>query len=183
MRPVIIVIFFGTLLISVPVVDAQTGGNNWIGGSLSFALQPLGSEDPYSGPLGIGAYYERHHVFHGLSLGGQVDFYGFYPLRSDFGDSFMVIGGVRAGYEFVFPVERRFIFSVSPYLGGRYYWRRFVYQDELYSAYRPMLALGAELDLLLPRRSLLGINLEVVLVLDKNLRLTFGQGQRIGLRF
>jgi len=183
MRPVIVVLFIGILLLSTPEVGAQTGGNNWIGVNLSFALQPLGSEDPYSGPLGIGVYYERHHVFNGLFLGGQLDCYGFYPLRSEFGDSFMVIGGIKAGYEFVFPIERRFGFSVSPYLGGRYYWRRFKYQDEIFSAFRPMLAFGAELDLLLPRRSLLGINLEVILVLDKNLRLTLGQGQRIGVRF
>jgi hypothetical protein len=46
-----------------------------------------------------------------------------------------------------------------------------------------MLAVGAELDLLLPRRSVLGVNLELILILDESLRFTLSQGQRIGMRF
>jgi hypothetical protein len=95
----------------------------------------------------------------------------------------MVVGGIKAGWEFPFPVERRFSFCVSPYLSGRYYWRRFDYQGQIFSAVRPMLAAGADLDLLIRRRSHLGVNLELVLILDDTLRFTVGQGQRVGVRF
>jgi len=183
MRALILVVSVGVFLLLPQDVTAQDGRNNWMGANLSLVLQPLGSEDPYSGPLGIGAYYERHLVFHRLSLGGQICYYGFYPLRSDFGRSFMLVWGLKAGYEFPFPIERRFGFCVSPYISGRYYWRRFDYQNEIFSAVRPMLAAGAELDLLIGRGSLLGVNLELVLVVDETLRVTLGQGQSIGVRF
>jgi hypothetical protein len=122
-------------------------------------------------------------VLGGLFLGGQAAAYGFYPRRGDFETSFMLVGGIKAGWEFPFPIERRFGFCVSPYVSGRYYWRRFDYQDQIFSAVRPMLAAGADLDLQIRQTALLGVNLELVLILDETLRLTVGQGQRIGVRF
>jgi len=183
MRSIALILFIGIFPLCPHILVAETGGDNWIGANLSYVFQPVGFEDPYSGPLGIGVYYERHRVFRGLSIGGQFTYYGFYPLRSDFGRSFMLVGGLKAGYEFSFPIERRFTLCISPYLSGRYYWRRFDYQGGFFSAVRPLLAAGADLDLLIQRRSLLGVNLEVILILDEALRVTIGQGQRIGVRF
>jgi hypothetical protein len=174
------------LLLCTQVLPADSGqimGDNWLGGTLCFAFQPFGFDDPYSGPLGLGGYYERRHVFGGLFLGGQAAAYGFYPRREDFDTSFMLVGGIKAGWEFSFPIERRFGFCVSPYVSGRYYWRRFDYQGQIFSAVRPMVAAGADLDLLIRRRPHFGVNFELVLILDETLRLTLGQGQRIGVRF
>jgi hypothetical protein len=175
-----------SLLFFPQVLQANSGQNmadNWLGATLCIAFPPFGFKDPYSGPLGLGAFYERRHVIGGLCLGGQVAYYGFYPLRGDFSSSFMVTGGIKAGWEFPFPVERRFSFSASPYLSCRYYWRRFDFQGQIFAAVRPMLAAGADLDLLIRRSSLLGVNLELVFILDNSLRFTMGQGQRVGVRF
>jgi hypothetical protein len=170
-------------LLSPRESSAQQGANNWIGARLSIALSPVGFEDPFSGPLGLGLYYERHRIVGGLFLGGQATLYGFYPLRSEFGRSLMLVGALKAGYDFVIPVERRFAFGVSPYLGGGFYRRRFDHLDKSYSSSRPVLSAGVELNLMVRRHGLLGVNLETTLILDEQLRVTVGQGQRIGVRF
>ena len=169
-------------LLSPGEIFAQSDANNWIGASLSFAFSPVGFDDPYSGPLGLGLYYDRHRVVGGLLLGGQVTLYGFYPLKSDFGRSFMLVGALKAGYDFLVPVERRFALSISPYLSAGFYRRRFDFRDESYSSSRPLVSAGVELDLRLRRHGLLGVSLEVTLILDEELRVTVGQGQKIGVR-
>jgi hypothetical protein len=186
MRSVIFLSLVFLLVLCPQLLQADSGldrADNWMGGTLCFAFQPFGFEDPYSGPLGLGAYYERRHVFGGLSLGGQIVYYGFYPLRDDFSRSFMLVGGIKGGWEFSFPIERRFGFCVSPYVSGRCYWRRFDYQGQIFSAVRPMLSAGADLDLLIRRTALFGVSLEITLIFDETLRVALGQGQRIGVRF
>lgn len=164
-------------------LPAQTERRNLAGLELTALIQPSGEMDPYSGPLGLGLFYERHQVLRRLYLGAELAYVGYYPLWSAFQESSMILGGLKVGYDFPFRVERRFAITLSPYLSGGWYWRSFVYQGAGYSASRPVLGTGANVDLLVGRRFLIGLNLELLFILDDQLRWTVGGGERLGVRF
>src|SRR4030042_4336026 len=111
----------GLFLAPDPRLGAETESSNLAGFELAMRLQPLASQDPYSGPLGLSLFYERHRLLGMMYLGGQVAYWGFYPLQADFGQSSMILGELRLGYDFCFRIERRFALTVSPYLGGGWY--------------------------------------------------------------
>jgi len=173
----------GLLLAMCPRLGAETERSNLAGFELSLRLQPLASADPYSGPLGLGLFYERHHLLGMMYLGGQVAYWGFYPLHDGFGDSSMILGELRLGYDFGFRIERRFALTVSPWLGGGWYWRRFVYVNEEFLASRPVLRAGVDIDLAIGRRVLLGVTMDLASLFDNRVRWTAGVGERLGVRF
>ena len=173
----------GLFLVPDPRLGAETGSSNLAGFELAMRLQPLAAQDPYSGPLGLSLFYERHHVLGMMYLGGQVAYWGFYPLQDDFGRSSMILGELRLGYDFRFPIERRVALTVSPWLGGGWYWRRFVYVDEENIASRPGVGLGVAVDLSVGRRVLLGATVDLTLLFDNQVRGTAGVGERLGVRF
>jgi hypothetical protein len=173
----------GLFLAPDPQLGAQTESSNLAGFELAMRLQPLASQDPYSGPLGLSLFYERHHLLGMMYLGGQVAYWGFYPLQDDFGESSMILGVLRLGYDFSFRIERRFALTVSPYLGGGWYWRRFVYVDDEYIATRPVLGIGVDIDLSVGRHVLLGVTMDLTSLLDNQVHWTAGVGERLGVRF
>jgi hypothetical protein len=63
------------------------------------------------------------------------------------------------------------------------YWRRFLFGTESFDAHRPILAAGLDVDLYVGRRLLIGLVVELVLILDQTPLVTFGQGERLGVRF
>jgi hypothetical protein len=164
-------------------LGAETESSNLAGFELSMHLQPLASEDPYSGPLGMGLFYERHHLLGMMYLGGQVAYWGFYPLGDDFGESSMILGELRLGYDFCFRIERRYALTVSPYLGGGWYRRRFVYMDDAYITARPVLGFGVDVDLSIGQSVLFGVNMDLTILFDNQVRGTAGMGERLGVRF
>jgi hypothetical protein len=177
-----------SVLLGLTVATARlsaggTGAKNALGLELSYVLPPTWDSDPYSGPLGLGVFYERHSLVAGLFAGARLTGFGFYPLRGAFGDSFMVMPTVSVGYDFVLPVDRRFALALSPYVLGGLYWRRFLFSGQEFDARRPVIAGGLRSDLRLGRRLLVGLNLEVILVLDQTALVTFSQGERMGVRF
>jgi hypothetical protein len=173
----------GLFLAPDPRLDAETESSNLAGFELAMRLQPLASQDPYSGPLGLSLFYERHHLLGMMYLGGQVAYWGFYPLQDDFGQSSMILGELRLGYDFCFRIERRFALTVSPYLEGGWYWRRFVYVDDEYIATRPVLGIGVDIDLSIGRYVLLGVTMDLTSLLEDQVRWTAGVGERLGVRF
>jgi hypothetical protein len=180
---IVTIMAIGLFLAPDPRLGAETESRNLAGFELAMRLQPLASDDPYSGPLGLSLFYERHRLPGMLYLGGQVAYWGFYPLQEDFGRSSMFLGEVRLGYDFTFRVERRFALTVSPWLGGGWYWRRFVYVDEENIASRPVLGMGVAVDLSVGRRVLLGATVDLTLLFDNQVRGTAGVGERLGVRF
>jgi len=181
--PIVAVFSIGLLLAPALRLGAETERSNLAGFELAMRLQPLASQDPYSGPLGLSLFYERHRLLGMMYLGGQVAYWGFYPLQDDFGQSSMVLGELRLGYDFRFRIERRFALTVSPWLGGGWYWRRFVYVDDEYRASRPVLGIGVDVDLSVGRHVLLGVTVDLKLLFDNQVRLAAGVGERLGVRF
>ena len=173
----------GLFLAPDPRLGAETESSNLAGFELAMRLQPLASQDPYSGPLGVSLFYERHRLLGMMYLGGQVAYWGFYPLQDDFGESSMILGELRLGYDFCFRIERRFALTVTPYLEGGWYGRRFVYGDDEYIATRPVLGIGVDIDLSIGRYVLLGVTMDLASLLDNQVRWTAGVGERLGVRF
>lgn len=182
LRPALI-LALALAAVTTPLPVRGASGDNTLGLELSYVLQPTGATDPYSGPLGLAVFYERHNLLAGMFAAARLAAFGFYPLGGDFGDSYMLVPLLGLGYDFLLPVDRRFTLAVSPYALGGLYWRRFVYSGQAYDARRPLVAVGLRTDLHLARRLLIGINVELLLVLDEALLVTFGQGERLGVRF
>jgi hypothetical protein len=180
---VIVLVAIGLLPLSHQALSAEEERKNLAGFELTALVQPLGSQDPYSGPLGLGLFYERHRLLWMFYLGGQVSYYGFYPLWAGFGESSMLIGGIKLGYDLFFRIERRFALTLSPYLSGSYYWRRFVFQNTSLPAWRPILGAGVDIDLYVRRNLLIGLDLGFLLVFDERVRWTVGGGERLGVHF
>ena len=168
-----------------PHLSALEPEANHLGLEVCFALRPFGFDDPYSGSLGGGVFYERHHLFGALPffLGAQLDGYGFYPLRPQVGDSTMLQAGLYLGADFPIPVERRFSLSLAPYLGWRHYWRWMRFDGGSVFTARPLLTGGVLLYLHAGRRALLGASVEADLILDREPLGTLLHGQRFGVRF
>jgi hypothetical protein len=173
-------LFWNTL--HLPAADRDA---NRLGVEVSYALRPFDFDDPYSGSLGGGIFYERHRLVKVLPifLGGQVGGYGFYPLRRPVEDSAMLQAGLYLGVDCPIPVERRVSLSLAPYLGWRQYWRWMLIDGWTAFATRPVLNGGVALYLHAGRRALFGVILEAGLILDREPLGTLLQGERLGMRF
>jgi hypothetical protein len=156
-----------------------------LGGELGYFLQPFGFDDPYSWSLGGRLFYELHGLFDPVAFffGARASIYGYYPLEDDFTESFMLMGGVYAGYDLSVKVDEKFALIIAPYLGYSHYFREFIFAGKPYQANRPVIVLGANVDLAINRHFLLGLSVEFELLAENEPLLVLGQFERVGVRF
>lgn len=125
------------------------------------------SENLYSLPSGMGIYYTlTSGKTPSIFLGTDILWYGFTPLNNFYGDSFMLIQSIAAGYRFRFTLRPPTALVFSPYLTCGYYTRRITTQDAAMWFTRPVLTLGVETAVEAGKRASSSIGLFVTFIMD-----------------
>ncbi len=161
---------------------------------LGYHTSTLGEEDPYSGAFGFNFYCEFHSIWRsheklsflrkapGLYPGVVFSYFGFLKPGEDFGASLMLQAGFFIGYQFTFPLKGELKLNVSPVLGYKQYfrWHRFDGMNSYGS--RPILFLGGNTTVDLPKNFFIGIAIEYDAILELRPVHTMGFFVRSGYR-
>lgn len=154
----------------------------------------LGEDDPYSGAFGFNFYCEFHSIWRGIEKlsflskapglypGIVFSYFGFLQPGKDFGASLMLQTGLFFGYEFSFPLKGSLRWHVSPVLGYKQYFRWHRYSGTDSYGTRPILFLGGNAAIDLPKNLFIGIAIEYDAIFDLKPVHTMGFFVRCGYR-
>ncbi|MBN2442824.1 MAG: hypothetical protein JXJ04_15815 [Spirochaetales bacterium] len=141
--------FFGqSLCVFIPFIDERIKENN----EIERNIYPFG--------IGGGLEYRTYllnHLFSsqkalpGLMLGITFTFYMMEPqeqYQESFGELTILTGGLYTGYQFVIPVSKTVSISPALYAGGRYYISFHFFEDEISTAYNPIIIGGIDISII-----------------------------------
>jgi hypothetical protein len=132
----------------------------------------LGEDDAYTGSLGFNFYCEFHKIWRstealsfmgkapGLYPGIVFSYFGFLRQQEHFSTSLMLQAGFFFGYQFSFPIKNIVTLNVSPVIGYKQYFRWHRYEGMDSYGTKPMLFLGGNTTVDLPRNFFIGLALE-----------------------
>ncbi len=151
-------------------------------GSIS---SPLGSDDPFAFPLGMGLFFEAHPLLGDARLcwGGSALYYRFRSLDAEFEDSFMFQAGLTAGFDIPYTIDGELAAVFTPCFGFKEYYREYRFRGERSSGYRGVAVMGARLSLLVAGALLIGFDIEYNLLLEEEPLDTLACYQRLGVGF
>ncbi|OGK12462.1 MAG: hypothetical protein A2Y63_01250 [Candidatus Riflebacteria bacterium RBG_13_59_9] len=165
--PVVLLVLAAAWPLGAQDAAADIGRHHVLALEAGTILPPFAFEDPYSAALGGGLLYEFHGLFPRFPIyfGASLSYHVFLPQVYAFGSSHMLQGGLYTGFPFSFGVPGKLVFSPSPYLGYKHYYRQHVFEGETSLTNRPVLVAG--LDVRLARAWFLGgVRVEYNLLLE-----------------
>ncbi len=141
-------------------------------------LPPFGfKDDPYSGPIGGGLFYEAHGLFKlPLYSGVCFSYYLFISNNEDFSGSYMLQPGVYGGYNFVFPINKHLNWGFSPHIGYKHYFSEYSFKEEKKENACPIFFAGNNLNLFIGKNFIVGLKIEYNLLFEKTILHTFKFG-------
>lgn len=173
--------FSQTVMADSDVAEAR----RFLGLQFGSISSPLGSDDPFAFPLGVGLFFEAHPLLGDARLcwGGSALYYMFLSQAADFEDSFMVQAGLSAGFDIPCLIDGELAAALTPYFGYKEYYREYVFQGKRVSGYRGVAVMGARLSLLVAGAMLIGFDIEYNLILEEEPLDTLACHQRLGVGF
>lgn len=169
-------LFVGTYHISAEEV---------VGGSFALSTAPLGVEDPYSGPVGFGLFYDGDRFLSQWNVrpGASLWSYQMLPRREEFGPSLFVLPSLSLRIPFDDPFTLSGL-TVSPVVEIGAYFRRYTFLSEQRFSIRPVSSLGGEMRLSVDHRRLYGIGVTYMTFWESTvrhlLRFSVSFGYRLG---
>jgi hypothetical protein len=166
----------------------------YLGLEVGYTSSMLGEEDAYTGALGFNFFCEFHSIWRsndalsflskapGLYPGVVFSYFGFLSQREKFSSSLMLQAGFFFGYEFSFPIKNVLTLRVAPVIGYKQYfrWHRFSGMDSYGT--RPILFLGGNATVDLPKNFFIGVAIEYDAIFELQPVNTLGIFVRCGYR-
>jgi len=165
--------------------DTGGGASRFLGLQFGSITSPLGEEDPYAFPLGVGLFFEFHPQGSQTRFfwGGSALYYRFNSRDPDFEDSFMVQAGLQGGFDIILRVDGEPAAALTPLIGFKEYYREYRFRGERISAWRGVAVTGMRLSLLVAGTLLVGFDIEYNLLLEEDPLDALACYQRLGIGF
>jgi hypothetical protein len=147
--PVILLVLAAAWPLGAQDAAADIGKHHVLALEAGAILPPFAFDDPYSAALGGGLLYEFHGLFPRFPIyfGAGLSYHGFVSRDDSFGPSHMLQAGAYTGFPFSFGTPGKLVFSPSPYLGYKHYYRQHVFNGEASRTNRSVLVAGLDMRL------------------------------------
>ncbi len=152
-----------SITFSIPAISL----NHSTGIEVSFFGNSSFNNDPYSLPSGFGLFYTVNKFSKSsLFLGTSLVWYGFVPSNTFYTGSIMIIPTVSVGYNFLFDLTHKSVFSLLPYISYGQYIRSIETNEDILWFSRPVITGGFDFLLNTEIRTTSVIGLFISVIMD-----------------
>ena len=179
----LLLLFFAA--VQPAAADAGGGASRFLGLQFGSITSPLGEEDPYAFPLGVGLFAEFHPLLgpRRFFWGGSALYYRFDSQDPDYENSFMVQAGLLGGFDIILRIDGEPVAALTPLIGFKEYYREYRFRGDRIRAWRGVAVTGMKLSLLVAGTLLVGFDIEYNLLLEEDPLGALACYQRLGIGF